>query len=122
MDNDYSSKFPFLTGIVYAGIEYVGIVTNCDAQLVTFYDISEIQDANHKLMFLELGETWWWESNRLLPIEIFLPIDMHPFSYCLKTFAMRDVQVMFGPMTSLQTLLNKRIKRRSIQLVRNPPK
>ena len=31
---------------------------------------------------------------------------------------MKDIEVLFGPMTSLQNLIKKRIKRRGIQLVR----
>ena len=36
----------------------------------------------------------------------------------LSTFVMKDVEVLFGPMTSLQNLIKKRIKRRGVQLVR----
>jgi hypothetical protein len=35
---------------------------------------------------------------------------------------MKDVEILFGPVTSLQNLLKKRIKRRSIQLVRKTDK
>ena len=33
---------------------------------------------------------------------------------------MKDIEVLFGPMTSLQNLLRKRIKRRGVQLVIKP--
>ena len=39
-----SEKYPFLTGITYAGQEYVGVVVNHDNTILTFYDI---QILNH---------------------------------------------------------------------------
>jgi len=117
-NNNYHPDFEFLTGIRYAGGEFVGIVVNRDNQILTFYDVDSISTKKEKKEFLEYGEVWWWESNRLLPIDVFLHHEMRRFRYCLKTFANKDVEILFGPVTSLQTLLKKRVKRRSIQLVR----
>ena len=116
-ENPYT-QFEFLTGIQYAGEEYVGIVVNQDQHILTFYDIDVLPDVDSKRYFLELGDTWWWESNRQLPIDVFLHHEMRDFHHCMKTFAMKDVEILFGPVTSLQNLIKKRIKRRSIQLVR----
>jgi hypothetical protein len=74
-----------------------------------------------KKEFLELGEVWWWESNRQIPIDVFLHYEMRTFRPYLKTFTYKDVEILFGPVTSLQNLLKKRIKRRSIQLIRKTP-
>jgi len=120
MNNLYQEKFPFLTGLSHCDTEYVGVVANCDNYMVTFYDVEDIVSNEAKIIFLELGETWWWESNRQLPIEIFMTEEMIPFRYCLKTITMKDTIVLFGPMTSLQDLLKKKTKRRSIQLVKPP--
>ena len=111
-------KFPFLTGIEYCGKEFVGIVVNHDSSICTFYDISKISTIELKRKFLEYGDMWWWESNRQLPIDIFLNHEMKEFIPFLSTFVMKDVEVLFGPMTSLQNLIRKRIKRRGVQLVR----
>lgn len=116
MDNN--TDLEFLTGLRYAGSEYVGIVVNQDNQILTFYDIDSIDTAERKKEFLSLGDIWWWESNRQLPIDVFLHYEMKEFQSALKTFSMKDVEILFGPVTSLQNLLKKRIKRRSIQLVR----
>ena len=43
---------------------------------------------------------------------------MKPYKNLLRTFVMKDIEIIFGPMTSLQNLIKKRIKRRGIQLVR----
>jgi len=115
--DDYSN-FEFLTGITYSGREYVGIVVNQDGQILTFYDVDQIPTPELKREFIELGEIWWWESNRQLPIDVFLHYEMRPFIPYLKTFVMKDVEILFGPVTSLQNLLKKRIKRRTIQLIK----
>jgi hypothetical protein len=72
--------------------------------------------------FLHLGETWWWESNRKIPINIFLKEEMLIYRTYIKTFNSKDVEVMFGPTVNLGDIAEKRIKRKSIQLVRNPKK
>lgn len=110
--------FPFLSGIQYQKNEYVGIIQNHDDKIMSFYDFDALRTVDEKKIFLDLGDTWWWESNRLLPIHIFLSGKMIPFRHCLKTVAMKDVNVTFGPITSLNNLIKKRIKKRQIQLVK----
>jgi hypothetical protein len=73
-----------------------------------------------KNQFLELGEVWWWESNRRIPINIFLKSEMTVFRYTIKTFNSKDVEVIFGPIVNLSEIAEKRVKRKSIQLVRVP--
>lgn len=118
MSKSISEKFPFLTGIKYMENEHVGIVVNSDNHMLSFYDIGAIQSQEEKKLILELGDTWWWGSNRQLPIDVFLRAEMKPFRYCLRTFMMKDAEILFGPTVSLQDLIKKRIKRRSIQLVK----
>ena len=110
-------ELEFLTGIRYSGKEYVGIVVNQDNQILTFYDVDSVPTKELQQEFLELGQIWWWESNRQLPIDVFLHIEMKQFSPCLKTFATKDVEILFGPVTTLHNLFKKRIKRRTIQLI-----
>jgi hypothetical protein len=103
---------------MYSNKEYVGIVINQDTQVLSFYDVESIPTVEMKKAFLELGDLWWWESNRQIPIDIFLHHEMQTFKPCIKTFANKDVEILFGPVTSMQNLIKKRIKRRSIQLIR----
>ena len=111
-------RYPFLTGIKYGDNEYIGIVINHENSILTFYDLEKIPNPELRKLFLELGDTWWWESNRQLPIDIFLFHEMKPFKSILRTFVMKDIEILFGTTTSLQILIKKRIKRRGIQLVR----
>jgi len=73
-----------------------------------------------KAQFLKLGETWWWESNRKIPINIFLRQDFQYFKTSLVTLSTKDIQIVHGPVVRLDDIAKKRIKRRTIQLMRRP--
>ena len=111
-------KDPFLTFLVYGGNEYIGIVQNSDEVITTVYDYASIRTIEDRSQFLELGEQWWWESNRLIPINVFLKAEWSPFRACLKTMNSKDVEIKFGPQVSLREMAAKRSKRRSITLIR----
>ena len=111
-------NFPFISVIVHVSHEYVGIIINQDAQVTSMYDYSMIKTDEEKQRFLELGEAWWWESNRQIPINIFLAREIIDFKYVIKNFSTKDVKLMHGPCTSLNDIIVKRIKRKSITLVR----
>ena len=115
---ELQEKFLFLTGIEFSQEEFVGIVQNKDAQILSFYDIEKCRNDEEKKVLLELGDLWWWESNRLLPIDVFLFQEMQEFRHCLRTFVLKETEVLFGPVTSMQNILKKRIKRRTVQLVK----
>lgn len=113
-------NFPFISVINHVDNEYVGIIINQDAQITSLYDYSVIRTDLEKTKFLELGEAWWWESNRQIPINIFLAKEIIEFRYAIRNFSTKDVKVLFGPCTSLNDIITKRIKRKSITLVRKP--
>jgi hypothetical protein len=96
----------------------VGIVINQDSQITSIYDFSSIKTDEEKTKFLELGEIWWWESNRQIPINIFLLREIVPFKYAIRNFSTKDTRIILGPCTSLNDIIVKRIKRKSITLVR----
>ena len=114
-------KYPFLSLVTYGGSEYVGIVQNQDDTVLSMYDYSKLPD-ELKQVFLDLGDVWWWESNRMIPINIFLQKDMDQFRYILMTMNSKDVKVSLGPTVNLNKLSVKRIKRKSVQLLKKPPK
>ena len=113
-------NFPFISVLNHVDQEYVGIIINQDAQVTSMYDYSLIKSDIDKARFIELGETWWWESNRQIPINIFLLREIVDFRYAIRNFSTKDVKVMLGPCTSLNDIIVKRIKRKSITLVRKP--
>lgn len=113
-------EFPFISVVTYGGNEYVGIIANQDSLVTNMYVFTNLRTEIEKIKFLELGYSWWWESNRLIPINIFLRKEMEPLSYCLLSMNTKDVKISFGPCVNLQDLTVKRIKRKSVQLVRKP--
>ena len=119
-DQQFQENFPFITCIKCNEDEYVGIIINYDINVTSLYDFGIIRTETEKSIFLEMGENWWWESNRKIPINIFLKQEMSIFRPYIKTFNSKDVSVLFGPTVNLSEIAEKRIKRKSIQLVRSP--
>lgn len=113
-----AKKYPFITLCLYASQEYVGIVQNRDNVITTIYDFGVLTELEDKRSFVELANIWWWESNRSIPINIFLKQDWDPFKRCLRTFVNKDLQILHGPICSLNELSKKKSKRKSITLVR----
>jgi hypothetical protein len=122
MSNDFfeklAEKYPFITLCVYATTEYVGIIQNQDEAITTIYDFGAIQDLEIKRQFLEFANVWWWESNRSVPINIFLKGDWEQFKPYLRTFTNKDLEILHGPVCSLSEMGRKKSKRKSITLVR----
>ena len=119
--DNIEEQLPFISVLNYGGDEYVGIIINQDQFVTSFYDLESVRTPEEKTVLLELGEIWWWESNRQVPINIFLRKEIEIFRYSIKTFNSKDVRIVLGPVVNLMNLTLKRIKRKSVQLVRRPP-
>mgnify|MGYP001182841557 FL=1 len=113
-------KFPFLSLIKKGDMEFVGIVQNQDNNVISFYDYGRLMQPQDKMRYLKCGEIWWYESNRKLPINIFLKGDFKYFRTTLVTLNSKDVVIAEGPTVRLSDISKKRVKRRTIQLVRRP--
>jgi hypothetical protein len=116
--DNIEQNLPFISVINYGEDEYVGIIINQDQFVTSFYDLNAIRDADAKTAFLSIGETWWWESNRQFPINIFCREQISAFAYAIKTFNSKDTRIILGPTVNLMNLTLKRVKRKSVQLVR----
>jgi len=116
-----TEKYPFLTVCRYADEEFVGIIQNRDGVITSLYNFGALPNTELKELFLELGETWWWESNRSIPINIFLRHEWGVFKPYTKTFANKSLEILSGPVTSLNEIVHKKKKRKSITLVRRMP-
>tara|TARA_B100000902_G_C27096107_1_gene806354 strand:+ start:366 stop:737 length:372 start_codon:yes stop_codon:yes gene_type:complete len=117
---DIEQKFPYLSVVSYGGHEYVGIIVNQDVTVTTMYVYTKLKNSEHKELLVELGEIWWWESNRMIPINIFLRNEIQAVSYSLMTMNSKDVKVVIGPCVNLHNLTVKRVKRKSVQVMRKP--
>jgi hypothetical protein len=113
-----TEKYPFISLCMYANAEYVGVIQNKDDVVTTIYDFGAVTNQADKMLYLELASAWWWESNRSIPINIFLRKDWEQFRYTLRTFINKDLEIMHGPACSLLDIARKKSKRKSIMLVR----
>ena len=82
-------EFPFLTVIEYAGNEYLGIMQNIDNHIATMYVYDRLGSNAERQSFLRLGDEWWWETNRKLPINIAL-LNRWPFSATSQSFNIKQ--------------------------------
>jgi hypothetical protein len=112
---------PFMSYLTYGGNEYIGIIQNVDDLITTIYDFGLLRNEEQKVRFLSLGETWWWETNRKIPINLFLRQDWFEFKFTLRVLNNKDVVLLHGPYVSLNEMIQKRTKRRSITLLRRMP-
>jgi hypothetical protein len=120
LTKDIQENFPFLSVVTYGGQEYIGIIINQDNIVTSMYVYTNIKTEKEQQLFLELGDVWWWESNRMIPINIFLRKEIEIFRYAITTMNSKDVNVTLGPCVNLNNLSIKRVKRRSVQLIRKP--
>ena len=120
LTKDIENNFPFLSVVTYGGQEYIGIIANQDQYVTSMYVYTSLKTEQEKSAFLSLGEIWWWESNRMIPINIFLRQEIKSFSYCMITMNSKDVKVTIGPTVNLNNLAIKRVKRKHVQLIRKP--
>lgn len=122
MQNEFFKKLsevhPFITVCNYANQDYVGIVQNRDDTVTTIYDYGSIVEPEVKAKFLELGDQWWWESNRLIPINLFLKNEWSIFKPYLRTFVNKSLIILHGPTCSINELNKRKSKRKSITLVK----
>ena len=119
---DYFQKLteshPFISVLQYAGQDFVGIVQNRDDIVTSIYDYGAIKEVVLKEKFLILGDVWWWESNRQIPINLFLKEDWSIFKQYLRTFNNKSLTMLHGPIVSMSDFQKKRVKRKSITLVK----
>ena len=110
--------FPFLAVVRSGSNEYFGIIQNQDQTVSSVYVYELLKTTEEKRQFLTLGHEWWWETNRKIPINIVLGSRFDPFKYCLMNFSNKDFEVLHGPTVSLKDLMERRVKRKSVQLIR----
>lgn len=115
---EIEKNFPYISVVAYGDQEYVGIIANQDQFVTSMFVYTNLKDIEHKKLLLDLGEVWWWESNRMIPINIFLRLEIDPIRYSMVTMNTKDVKLLIGPCVNVGNLAQKRVKRKSVQLIR----
>jgi hypothetical protein len=111
-------KYPFLSYGKMLDEEYLGIIQNSDNQMLSMYCLNYMPVELRK-QFLKYGEEWWWESNRSVPINIFIKDRFKVYRPYLKHFNRKDFDLQCGYALSLQEAIAKRVRTKQVILVKN---
>lgn len=111
-------SYPFLSYIKYTHTDFIGVIQNYDTDIVSMYAYNKLRTEAHKHQFLEQAEIWWWESNRQIPINIFLKNSWQDLRYSIVTLTTKDIKEQLGHVVCISSLAERRTKRRVVQLVR----
>ena len=119
---EIEDQYPYISVVAYGGQEYVGIISNQDQTVTSMFVYTDLKTDHDKKLLLDLGDIWWWESNRMIPINIFLKKEMENLNYALLTMNSKNVKIVIGPCVNVNNLAIKRIKRKSVQLIKKTVK
>lgn len=112
-------KFPFLSYGTLKDKPYLGIILNCDNKILSMYVLDLIPDEGMRKLLLSFGEEWWWDSNRQVPINMFIKDPrFRAFRTCLRHFSRKDFNVVAGHIVSLADAMARRVRKRQISLIR----
>lgn len=117
---EIEKDFPYISVVAYGNNEYVGIIVNQDQYITTMYVYTDLKTDEEKQLLVELGEIWWWESNRMIPINIFLRKEIESLNYSMTSMNSKNTKVVVGPCVNINNLSVKRVKRKSVQVIRRP--
>lgn len=116
--NNHIELLPFITIGRIGSKEVVGIIQVRSKLFTSMFVLNDIDDISQKKKILRLGEQWWWQSNRNIPITLFMSEEMVEFDFCKRIYQTKDFEILAGPTVSISSLPTKRIKRRNISLKR----
>jgi hypothetical protein len=117
---EIEKDFPYISVVAYGGNEYVGIIVNQDQYITTMYVYTDLKTDEEKQLLVELGEIWWWESNRMIPINIFLRKEIESLNYSMTSMNSKNTKIVVGPCVNVNNLSVKRVKRKSVQVIKRP--
>lgn len=112
--------YPFLTVATYGDEQYIGIVQNANACFTSMYVLGALGD-NDVVAILRAAEVWWWQSNRGIPINMFMNLagwDFSRFDRCLLNFSTANLTIEAGPTVRLGDLPGNRTRRKRIKLTK----
>lgn len=119
-----NNQLPYITIIEHNGNIYYGIIKIKSKQYITLYCLNDMSNEVISTI-LEHAKQWWWQSNRSIPISLFMREEMEDFEEFTRRWNTDSVKHISGPMISLSDLPIKRIKRRNVTLKKKkntPPK
>jgi hypothetical protein len=108
---------PYLTHGKMQNCDYLGVVQNCDNQMISIYLLDLLPSEMIRKVFLEYAEHWWNNSNRTTPINMFIKDPaFRSFRMCLRHFSSKEFEVISGPQVCLAELIARRVRRKQVPL------
>ncbi len=109
--------YPFFSILILRdGLHVPGIIQNSSSSLVWIYQFEDIQDQAQRKQFLEYGKIWWNQSDRTIPIEVFIGQEFDVFREHLKGYPRKNVDTIHGHLVDLGETFRRRIKRRIVSV------
>lgn len=109
--------YPFFSILVMRdGHQVPGIIQNSSSSLVWLYHFEEISTPALRKQFLDYGKLWWNQSDRSIPIEVFIGTDFDIFRPHLKGHPRKNIDTIHGHMVDLGETFRRRIKRKIVSV------
>lgn len=104
------NNFPFISVFSANDNEnnIYGIVLNCDKTTVSIIDIEKIRNKDEIIKLLEIGENWWWYSNRDIPLNLFYYDECLPYMKYVSHLSSKYIDKIYGNESSLTNFTNSK--------------
>ena len=89
--------------------EVVGIIMNQTQKITGVYDFSKMTEED-KENIIKLGKIWWEESNRQIPINVFLFEDFLPYEKYLVNLKNQYIEEIKGHVVQLYKIIPTKIE------------
>jgi hypothetical protein len=113
-----NEKYPFLSIGKSGDQEIVGIIQNSSKYIIAIYDYNAIPSNKLRNLFLTYGHEYWWNSNRKIPIDIFLRGEFDVFKPYIRSYNPKEFTIIHGPELKISNISTKRVKRKQITLIK----
>lgn len=108
--------YPFFSILILRdGTQVPGIIQNSNSTIVWIYQFEEVEKLLRK-PFLEHGRTWWNQSDRTIPIEVFIGPEFDVFRPYLKGHPRKNIETVHGHLVELGETFRRRIKRKIVSI------
>ena len=117
----FSMREPFINEIVLKNEKtkelytVEGIIMNQTLKITGIYDFSKMSE-EEKESLIKLGKYWWSESNRQIPINVFLFNDLLPFEKYMVNFKNQYIEEIKGHVVQLYKIIPTKIELKNKKL------
>lgn len=89
--------------------EVVGIIMNQTQKITGVYDFSKMTEEDREAV-IKLGKIWWEESNRQIPINVFLFEEFIPYEKYLVNIKNQYIEEIKGHVVQLYKIIPTKIE------------